>query len=168
MKLVLSFTLVLASVVLANTTTLKQPKTVRFSCQRDENGCWIALAQAVKEHPQAEHYEVIVRRDEGGTETTSEQGVWSSFTIYTWFYNKNTRIVDYSNWHQELNAWEGEQDRKRYDQITPQLLQGFLQLEDAKKRSFDSFAAQQGSRIVRYQKFVEPGIWDNDIKEKPQ
>ena len=128
----------------------------------------LLLSHAVKENPQAEHYKVVAQEDDGGTETTSEQGVWSSHTDYTWFYNKNTKIVDYSNCHQELGAWEGEQDRKEYDQITPQLLQDFLQLGDAKERSFDSFATRQGSRIVRYQKFVRPGVWDNDIKEKNQ
>ncbi len=173
MKLALTvFTSACVFAALSSSANAKDPNLVFVGCNKNDNGCWIALARAVKENPQAEHYEVMAQEDEGREMTTSEQGIWKSFTTYTWFYNKNTKIVDYSNYHQELGVWEGEQDRKRYDQITPQLLQNFLQLKDAEKRSFDLFAGRQGSRIINNQKRVRivmpTGVWDNNLKEKKQ
>lgn len=115
----------------------------------ENDGCWIVLARAVKKNPTTTHFSTGYRQMGEGFAVANS--VMNTFTDYRWFYNKNAETVDFVSYDFYPPDNVGYNNRKRYDNITPELLITFLrEQESCKKRNFDVFAAQHGSRIMRY------------------
>ena len=165
-------------VLLSNLGALSVPadaqksKKVTVSCaqQSENDGCWIALAQAVKNNPNANQFSTSVRRVFG--EFAVANSVMDTFVEYRWFYNKNTETVDFVTYVFDPPDDTGERGRKRYDNVTSELLLIFLREQgSSKKRDFDSFATQHGSRVILYKNrgtYFRNMATPQTQKERPQ